>query len=203
MKRWLAVAVALVVPGQLPAIGQEVPAQEDPAHNELRALKRGAEEAFNKGDIDGLLSRYVRTDVIVTWQNAEVNRGHGGVKAFYSRMMAGPDKVVASVTTSIGVDELSHLYGANTATALGDMQQHFKLTDGLEFDLPSRWTATLIKEDNRWRIAAFHVSTNVFDNGVLHTALRRTAYWVGGIAGGIALVLGIVIGRFSKRPKMA
>jgi ketosteroid isomerase-like protein len=203
MKRWLPVAVALLLTAQLRAIGQEAPAREDPAHNELRALKRGAEEAFNKGEIDRLLSDHVLKDVIVTWQNAEVNRGHEGVKGFYNRMMASPDRVVESVKTNIEVDELSHLYGPNTATALGSMQQHFKLRDGMEFDLPSRWTATMVKDNDRWKIAAFHVSANVFDNGVLHTVLRRTAYWVGGIAGGVALAIGIVIGRFSKRPRAA
>ena len=203
MKRWLLLVVSLALLGQLRAIAQQGPATEDPAHNELRALKRGAEEAFNKGDIDGLLSNYVHKDVIVTWQNAEVNHGHDAVKGFYNRMMVGPNRVVESVTTNIGVDELSHLYGANTATALGNMEQHFKLRDGLEFDLPSRWTATLVREDGRWEIAAFHVSANIFDNGVLHTALRRTAYWVGGIAGVVGLLIGIVIGRFSKRPRAA
>jgi ketosteroid isomerase-like protein len=188
---------------QLGASGQEGPARQDPAHDELRALKRGAEEAFNQGDIDRLLSNYVHKNAIVTWQNAEVNHGHGGVKAFYHRMMASPDRVVESVTTKIEVDEPSHLYSPDFATALGSMQQHFKLRDGMEFDLPSRWTATLVKEDDRWKIAAFHVSANMFDNGVLHAVLRRTAYWVGGIAGGLALVVGFVIGRFSKRPRAA
>jgi ketosteroid isomerase-like protein len=203
MKRWLPVAVALLLPAQLRAIGQEGPAGEDPAHDELRALKRGAEEAFNKGEIDRLLSDYVCRDVIATWQNAEVNRGHEGVKAFYNRMMTSADRVVESVSTNIDVDDLSHLYGTDTATSLGNMQQHFKLRDGMEFDLPSRWTATLVKEDGRWKIAAFHASANVFDNGVLHMALRRTAYWVGGIAGGVALAIGIAIGRLSKRPRAA
>jgi ketosteroid isomerase-like protein len=203
MKRWLLIAISFTLLGPFRALAQEGPAKEDPAHNELRALKRGAEESFNKGDIDSLLSKYVHKDVIVTWQNAEVNHGHGEVKSFYNRMMVGPNRVVESVTTNIGVDELSHLYGANTATALGNMEQHFKLRDGLDFDLSSRWTATLVKEADQWKIAAFHVSANMFDNGVLRTALRRTAYWVGGIAGVVSLLIGIVLGRFSKRPRAA
>jgi ketosteroid isomerase-like protein len=205
MRYWLtAIALALSLSEPSPVLSQEAPpTREDPAHNELRAVKRGAEEAFNKGDIDGLLSDYANKGVIVTWQNAEVNTGHDAIKKFYNRMMVGPGRVVDSLQTKIEVDDLSHLYGSTTATALGDMDQHYKLMDGLEFDLHSRWTATLVKDDNRWKIAAFHVSTNMFDNGVLHTAVRKTTYWAGGIAGVVALVVGILAGRFTKRSRPA
>src|SRR5581483_11621712 len=121
------------------------------------------------------------------------------VKAFYNRMMVGPNRVVETLQTRIDVDELSHLFDGKTATALGGMEQHYRLTDGTEFDLHSRWTGTLVKDGDRWKIAAFHASANMFDNGVLHVAVRKTADWVGGIAGAAALVVGFVAGRFRKR----
>jgi ketosteroid isomerase-like protein len=199
MNPWLPVAIALGFLGPPGAAGQvEPPAKENPVHDELRALKRGAEEAFNKGDIDGLLNQYVHKDVIVTWQNAEANHGRDAVKGFYNRMMVGPNRVVERVESKINVDELSHLFGSDTATALGDMDQHYKLTDGTEFDLHSRWTGTLVKDGDRWKIAAFHVSANMFDNGVMHVTVRKTAYWVGGVAGIAALLVGVVVGRLTK-----
>lgn len=202
MNRWLPVALALGLLSPARTAAQvESPAKEDPAHDELRAVKRGAEEAFNKGDIDGLLNAYVHKDVIVTWQNAEANHGRDAVKAFYNRMMVGPNRVVETLQTRIDVDELSHLFDGKTATALGAMDQHYKLTDGTEFDLRSRWTGTLVKDGDRWKIAAFHVSANMFDNGVMHVAVRKTAYWVGGSAGVAALIVGVVLGRLSKRPR--
>ncbi len=60
---------------------------------------------------------------------------------------------------------------------------------GMEFDLENRWTDTLVKEDGRWLIASYHVSANVLDNPVLSIA-KKAAYW----SGGIALVVGIVLG---------
>jgi ketosteroid isomerase-like protein len=202
MRYWLLVVIWLAAAGPPRAVAdQPASATEDPAHDELRAVKRGAEAAFNRGDIDGLLADFVHKDVIVTWQNAEANHGRDAVKDFYNRMMVGPNRVVANLQTTINVDDLSHLFGGDTATALGNMDQHYQLTDGTAFDLHSRWTGTLVKDDGRWKIAAFHVSTNMFDNGVLHTAVRRTAYWVGGFAGLAALVLGVVVGRASRRPR--
>jgi ketosteroid isomerase-like protein len=199
MNRWLPTAILL---GLLTSARADAPVKEDPAHEELRAVKRGAEEAFNKGDIDGLLDRYVHKDVVATWQNAEVNKGHAGIKDFYTRMMVGSNREVDALQTTITVDELAHLFHDNTATALGNMDQHFKLRDGTEFDLHSRWTATLVRDDNRWKIAAFHVSTNMFDNGVMHTMLRKM-YWVGGIGGAVVLLVGVVVGRVTKRTRTA
>jgi hypothetical protein len=68
----------------------------------------------------------------------------------------------------------------------------------MEFDLENRWTATLVRENDGWRLAAYHVSGNVLDNAVLEIA-KRSVYWVGGIAFAVGLVVGlgvaVVLGR--------
>jgi hypothetical protein len=43
-------------------------AAEDPAHNELRALRTQVIEAITKGDFDSVV-RHVHPNVVVTWQN--------------------------------------------------------------------------------------------------------------------------------------
>src|SRR5262245_21434348 len=68
-------------------------AGEDPAHQELRQLRDGLLAAMNKGDIDTALT-YLHTNVVITWHNAEVSRGHEGVRAYNSRVMTGPNKIV-------------------------------------------------------------------------------------------------------------
>ena len=65
--------------------------KEDPAHEELRALRKGLVEAIQKNDVDDLLT-YLDPDVVVTWQNGEVSRKPDGVKAYYDRMMKGPGR---------------------------------------------------------------------------------------------------------------
>src|SRR5688572_16755803 len=104
-------------------------AQEDPIHDELRQLKRGAEESLNKRDLEGLLG-FALANVVATWQDARVSRGHSGVRSYYQEMLEGDDSVVRQVQTEITVDELAHLYGGDTAVSTGDMVQHFQLRDG-------------------------------------------------------------------------
>jgi uncharacterized protein (TIGR02246 family) len=192
------IALALLCAWAAPLTAQEgKPAKEDPVHDELRALRREVTDAVNKNDLDRLLT-YLDPDVVVTWQNGEVSRKPDGVRAYYDKMMKGPNRIVESVTIDPQVDELTHLYG-NTGVASGGSQDHFKLTDGRDFVMPTRWTSTLVKKDGRWLIAEFHASTNTFDNPVLHIAIRRTAAWAGGIAVVVGLIVGFVLARLLGR----
>ena len=46
-----------------------------------------------------------------------------------------------------------------------------------EFDLTTRWTATFVRKEGKWRIAAFHASVNMFDNELLRLIVRRAILW--------------------------
>lgn len=165
-------------------------ADEDPAHEELRALRDGLIEANEKRDLEGVLG-YVHKDVVVTWQNAETNRGHDELRAFYRRMMVGDDRVVESVKHNLTLDDLSILYGGDTAVAFGSMDDDFKLMGGIQFNLHSRWTATMVKEGDRWVVASYHVSANLFDNPLL-TVAKNSLYLIGTIASVIGLAIGVI-----------
>ena len=176
-----------------PVFAQAPP--EDPAHDELRKLRDGALDALNRGDVDTLVG-FLHPNVVVTWQNAEVSRGRDAVRAYYTRMMSGPDKKVESFSTALKVDELTILYGGDTGIAFGSSEDHFKLTSGRDFVLQDRWTATVVKEDGHWLLAAVHMSANLFDNPLLHFA-ESMGYWMAG--GGV--LLGLVAGFFLARRK--
>jgi hypothetical protein len=101
----------------------------------------------------------------------------------------GDDRVVRDVQSELEVETLSILHGEDTAIAYGTMKDHWILMDGLDMNLESRWSATLVREDGRWRIAAYHTSTNLFDNPLLEAA-------AGGVvkAGVAAGLLGLCAG---------
>ena len=56
-----------------------------------------------------------------------------------------------------------------------------------------------MKNDQQWKIVSFHPSTNMFDNAVLWMTVRHIAYWTGGIAGIVGLLLGVLMRNFRKR----
>jgi uncharacterized protein (TIGR02246 family) len=195
----LAVVIVLSC-GAASALAQEAGATaEDPAHQELRKLRDEAVEAFKAKDIDRLLA-CLDEDVVVTLQNAEVCVGHEGVKAFHERMSEGSDRTVQSQETTFKVDDLSLIHGGDTAIARGSLDDHFMLTNGMEFDLHSRWSATAVKEDDRWLVASFHASANMFDNGVSDLMLKWNSLKVGGIAL-LAGVVGTAVVMRARKPR--
>ena len=166
---------------------------EDPAHAELRKLRDDLLAAMNTGNIEATLP-FLHTNVVVTWHNAEVSRGHTGVRAYHNRIMSGPTKIVDTFRCSVDVDELAILHGKDTAICFGSSDEHFKLANGKNLDLKGRWSATLVRENGHWLVASLHASTNLFDNPLLNLAKRA-----GTIAAVTSLVLGLVIGWFVGR----
>ena len=170
------------------------PAWPQPAiHDALRALRARLVTAMNKNDIDGILAE-LHPNVIVTWQNAEVSRGPGGVRAYLERMTKGPNPIVRGYHADINVDDLTTLYGDNTGIAFGSSVERFDLAGGQSFTLRGRWSATMVRENGRWLLANVHASSNLFDNPLLNAA-KKTLYL--GIAVGVvvALLIGWFVGR--------
>jgi len=176
---------------------EKPPASVEQLHNELRKLKTEVEAAMNKGDIDGVL-KHAHKDVVFTALNAGGGQGHARVREYDAALMKGPNRKVESVKVSFTPDALSLLYGGDTAISWGSSLGKYKLVGGAEYEINSRWTSTLVRENDRWLIASFHISANLFDNPVL-SAVSKTLYWIIGIAALIALVIGFLIGRRGKR----
>ena len=122
-----------------------------------------------------------------------VRDGPDGVREFYKRMMEGDDREVKGLKSDFKVDDLSIIYGDDTAVAFGALNDEFSLKGGMDFSLASRWTATLVKKDDRWQIAAYHVSTNMFDNGVGDLLVKWASIKTGGVALLVGLFLGVIV----------
>lgn len=171
---------------------QIVGAAEDPAHNELRALRKEVIDAITKGDFEATV-KHVHPNVVVTWQNAEVVRGVKGLSEFFYR--AGKD-AFKGYKVPPTPDELTILYGGDTGISFGRTVAQYNVF-GKQYEFTSRWTATAVKEDGRWLLASYHVSVNLLDNPLLNAA-TQWVYWIGGAGALIGLLLGWFIGRRKK-----
>ncbi len=201
-----AVLVALLALLALPAAAQEPPpdltaAPEAPTpeqlHDELRALRTTMEAALNAQDLDALVA-HVTDDVVFTTMNNDVVAGPDGIRDYFRKMLEGPDRVVDSVTSHFEADALSTLVEDDVAIAAGHSHDRYVLRGGREFEIEGRWTGTLVRRDGRWLVAAFHYSTNVFDNPIL-AAQRKAATWIAAGLGVAMLIAGLLLGRFLAR----
>lgn len=173
---------------------QPVSAQgEDPAHDELRAVRAEMIEAINKKDLDAMIE-HVHPNVVVTWQNNEVCRGRDGLREFYEKM--GQD-AFRSYKVEPEPDELTILYGGDTGISFGKSVGVYELF-GEELEFHNRWTATLIKEDGKWLLAGYHVSLNALDNPIIDAA-KASLYF----AAVVGIVIGLAFGFFIFRKRKA
>lgn len=171
-----------------PAFAEEA----EQVHQQLRHLKDALVDALNRRKPEDMLP-YLHQDIVFTTMNADVVRGKDNIVAYFYKMMEGPDLRVKDVKVDFVPADLTLLYGDDTGIAYGDSKGHYVLADGFEFDVNARWTATLVKDQGKWVLAAFHYSTNMFDNPVLD-ALKSSVIKYGSAAIVLSLILGCALG---------
>jgi len=185
----------MVVP---PLIAQESKTKNDSIASELNELHKTLTDLINKDkvDIKSILD-HCTADVLFTPPDGTVCHGKQAVEAYFKKMMDGPTKRFDQFSTVSQID--GHVvYPGPTAVVSGPCKDHYKLTNGMEFTVNNRWSATVVKEGDRWLIADLHVSCNIFDNPMLSLA-RQMLYWGAGIAGAGGFLIGLLLGWFLKR----
>jgi ketosteroid isomerase-like protein len=167
-------------------------AEEDPAHAELRALRTEVIDAITKGDFERVLKN-VHPNVVITWQTNDICRGHKELTDFFNKRGKDAFKGYHVPPTP---DDLTILYGGDTGISFGHTVARYTLL-GKDIDMTSRWTATLVKENGKWLLAGYHVSSNLIDNPLLNAA-KTGLYVAGGVALLVGLVVGVLIGKRRK-----
>lgn len=204
MKLLLAAAVAVLL-WTAPALAQEpappaAPVAATPSpealHNEIRAIRDEILAAIAKGDFAAIVP-HLHPNVVFTPMNNQICRGPEEVRAYFDRMLKGPDAVLQSVRFDIKVDRLTDIYG-DTGLAFGDSDAVYVMRNGRELPIHTRWTCALVRHEGRWKIAAFQASPNAFDNAILKLNKRGAALRAGGTAALAGLVLGFLVGRRRK-----
>jgi len=202
------VTTVLSVTFMQPLYALESDAALEAVHDELRALKDGAEEAFNligrsgkDGDIKPILE-FVHDDFVLVAMNGDISVGKQGIRDYFRDKMAGPEATVASVHHTFNAAALSTLYGDDTAVAYGDSPGTYELTDGRTLVADTHWTATMVKENDRWLLASFQFAPSIFDNPVVDAAIGMV-YKAAAIAGIIGLVVGFLLARLLGRRRGA
>lgn len=162
---------------------------------ELNKFRDELFHAFNTGDYPAMLEKYCHKDIIATWQDGTTSEGHAGVIAEFDKLKQFIDKMTVDATT----DKRLILNDGNLVISSGEMKDHYVLSRGPSVNLKSRWSATLVKDNDRWLLVSFSASTNAFDNEVVSLYLTSQRYTVSAVAGLIGIGLGLVFSRVMNR----
>lgn len=198
---WLSIPASLIqsrVYAQEPAPPiqePEAPLDTNAIDAELDKFRDDLFHAFNTGDYPAMLEKYCHKDIIATWQDGTTSEGHVGVIAEFDKLQQFIDKMTVDATT----DKRLILHDGKLVISSGEMKDHYVLGRGPNVNLNSRWSATLIKDNDRWLLASFSASTNAFDNEVVSLYLTSQKYAVSAAAGLIGIALGLVLSRLLNR----
>jgi hypothetical protein len=166
---------------------------------ELDKFRDDLFHGFNTGDYPTMLEKYCHKDIIATWQDGTTSEGHAGVIAEFDKLKQFIDTITVDATT----DKRMILNNGNLVISSGEMKDHYVLGRGPSVNLNSRWSATLINDNDRWLLASFSASTNAFDNEVVSLYLTSQKYTVSAVAGLIGIGIGLLLSRIMNRRSKA
>lgn len=198
--RTLPVVVALLG-FAVAAVAQEPAASPEALHDELRKVRDDILAAVERNDFDAV-APHLHPNVVFTPMNAEVCRGPEEIRAYFDKMLKGPDAVVKSVRLELEVDRLTDLYG-DTGLAFGSSNDRYTLSNGMDFTVRTRWTCALVRENGKWLITAFQAAPNVFENPILERSEHAAGLQWGSIGLVVGLLLGLILGRIMARRRTA
>lgn len=169
-------------------------------HAALRELRNKVAQAINDQDMDSLATCLTRPFVFTTVDQSVLTTEEE-LKAYYDRMLREPDSPVTDYRMAPAATVPTLFIDGNTGYCYGTSDDVYTLRrNGRDVPMTCHWTATMVKENGAWKIAAVHTGVNVMDNPVIDTrvaAMKTTVV----IAAVVALLVGIVLGYLVKRRK--
>lgn len=168
-------------------------------HEELRAILRSVTDAMNSKNFAALTPLF-HEKFSITTVDQKLFTNIADFKAYYEGLYQGENAPLKSITFKPEADALTEFIGENIGISHGTSTDTFVFSDGDTRVMTSRWTATLFKENGKWKILNVHVGTNLLDNPVIST-LESYVYKVGAGTLVAGFIIGFAIAWFMRRKR--
>jgi len=193
------IALLLSIVGTFGAPADETNREAD--HAALRALRDKLAAAINTQDVKTLGTCFAKEFAFTAVNQCTVTN-EAQMQDFLDRMFRSKDAPIASLKSEPKADILTRFIDANTGVCYGSSRDTYTLKTGEVVEMDVRWSATVVKESDGWKVAIAHVGTDFLNNPVLEFA-KGFARKVGIGAGVGGLVAGLVVGIMLGRKKQA
>src|SRR5262249_58445285 len=162
----------------------------------LRAMLKTVTEAMNSRNIDAMAPLF-HNKFSITTVDQQVFTNLNDFKTYYNGLFTGEKAPLKSITFNPTSDALTAFVSADIRFVHGASTDTYAFADGDTRVMTSHWTATLYKDNGKWKIINVHIGANPFENPVV-TALKSWVYKVGVGAGIAGLLLGFVFARLTR-----
>lgn len=147
-------------------------------HEQLRQLLVSVQEAVNNDQLE-LVEAHLHQDYVITVMNQEVVTKDWTLKQLFNEWFKKPDAFIKSLKIAPVASIETKIYDGRFGVCYGTSTDSYELADGRSFDFNSKWTATMIKEGDQWKLLALHVGVDPIENTLIDG--YRTALGFGGV----------------------
>jgi ketosteroid isomerase-like protein len=193
-----AASLAVIVLFSIPATFAADAGDRSADHTALRALLVEVTAALNSGDANKLQA-YLATPFVITFVDQQRFTDVPAMVAY--RAALEKDRHLQKMEVTPAADALTTFLGPDVGYCTGTSNDSFDFPEGT-INLSTRWTATLVRQQGAWKVAALHAGVNFLDNPAINNVKSgaKTLVLVAGIAALlIGLVAGLVLGRRRTR----
>ena len=171
----------------------------DENRNAERAVLRDKlnfiESALNDKAFDRVVPLLDENAVIV-FLNAEVTRSIDQARAYFDKTLGSSNPILSDYATKAAVGAPARFIG-DIAIADGSTQDTFVFANGSDMVVDTKWTVTLGKQGEDWKILQLQFSSNLFDNPLVNSAKNNLVLFTA-VAAAAGIAIGFLIGRRRK-----
>lgn len=187
------IALALIILLTSTAVAEDDPRAGDRAA--LRVLLTEVTAALGSGD-PARLGPCLAPGFVLTFADQHRFDDLAALDAYQRRLRA--ERGIDRIDFAPAIDGPARFVGADVAIATGTSTDIFVGVDGDGTTITSRWTATLERTAQGWRISALQAGVDLLDNPILER-IKRTFSWIACGAAVVGLLVGLLIGRLVAR----
>ena len=165
-------------------------------HDELRQMLKTATEAMNSKNLDALAPLFYNKFSITT-VDQKLFTNLADFKAYYEGLYNGDNAPLKSIVFNPEADALTEFIGDDVGLSHGTSTDTYTFSDGDTRVMTSRWTATVFKDNGKWKILNLHIGADLLANPVVST-LKSYVYKAGIGAGLGGLIVGFAVAWFLR-----
>ena len=160
-------------------------------HDELRQMLKTATDAMNSKNLDALAPLFYNKFSITT-VDQKLFTNLADFKAYYEGLYSGDNAPLKSIMFKPEANALTEFIGDNIGLSHGTSTDTYTFSDGDTRVMTSRWTATVFKDNGKWKILNLHIGADLLANPVVAT-LKSYVYKAGIGAGLGGLIVGFAL----------
>ena len=168
-------------------------------HEALRDMRKTIVQAVNTDNLE-LLTPVLHENVSITMVDQTVITSPQALKDYFHKMFKAEGSILKSVKVEPKPDIETLFVSDQVGINRGASADTYTLKSGRVVVLNTRWSSTVVKEGDGWKLLTLHVGVNLLDNPILAGTEQLKYWWAA--AGLIVGLLAMFLWKWVRRARV-